>query len=59
MDETIGKFIDCSKSEWTPEWKSPEPKDHVINTIADTPVCSPTLACQSIAVLSGYYCLTH
>ena len=35
MDETIGKFIDCSKSEWTPEWKSPEPKNHVINTIAD------------------------
>ena len=27
MDATIGKFIDCSKSEWTPEWKSPEPKD--------------------------------
>ena len=27
MDETIGKFIDCSKSEWTPEWKSPEPKE--------------------------------
>ncbi len=32
---TMGSGDILSAAQRTPEWKSPEPKDHVINTIAD------------------------